>query len=76
MIGGGEGNVVLKEVGEFSSEGRGELWSSVRDHFGMAAKLRENMGEKELGNSGSVNVFCAGTVNYPLHKAMVDHNHY
>ena len=75
MIGSGEGDIVLKEVGKFSSKGRGELWSSVRDHFGMAAKLRENMGEKELGNSGSVNVFGAGAINSPLCKPMVYHNH-
>ena len=34
------------------------------------------MGEKELGNPSGVNVFCVGAVNYPLHKAMVYHDHY
>ena len=57
------------------SEGRGELQSSVQDYFRVEAKLRENMHEKELGYSCSVNVFCAGAVNYPLHKAMVYHDH-
>ena len=75
MVSSGEGNVILEEAGEFSGEGRGELRSSVRDHFGVEAKLRENMGKKELGNSSSINVCCAGAINYPLHKAMVYHDH-
>ena len=75
MIGHGEGDVVLEESGEFSSEGQGELRSPVRDYLGMKTELREDMGEKELGHSGSVNVFCAGAINYPLCKAMVYHDH-
>ena len=75
MVSSGEGNIILEEAGEFSGEGRGELGSSVRDHFGVEAKLRENMGKKELGNSSSINVFCAEAINYPLHKAMVYHDH-
>ena len=66
----------MKEAGKFLSEGRGKLWSPVRDNFGVKAELRENMGKKELGNPSGVNVFCAGAVNYPLHKAMVYHDHY
>ena len=42
----------------------------------METESWENMGEKELGNSSSINVFCAGAINYPLHKAMVYHDHY
>ena len=75
MIDSEEGNVILKEAGKFSGKGRGKLWSPVGDHFGVKAESRENMGEKELGNSGSVNVFSAGAINYPLHKAMVYHDH-
>ena len=33
------------------------------------------MGKKELGNSGSINVFSAGAIDYPLYKAMVYHDH-
>ena len=69
MIGGGEGDIVLKEASEFLCEGQGELWSFVQDYLGMKTKSRENMGKKELGHSGSINVFCAGAINYPLHKA-------
>ena len=76
MVSGGEGGVILEKVGKFPGEGRGKLWSSVRDHLRVKAKSRENMSEKELGNSCSVNVFCARTINYPLHKAMVYHDHY
>ena len=50
----------IGEAGELPSEGRGELWSPVRDHLRVKAKLRENMGEKELGNSSSVNSFVQG----------------
>ena len=76
MIGSGEDDVILKEAGEFLSKGKGELWSPVRDHLGVEAESRENMGEKELDNSSSINVFCAGAINYPLCKAMVYHDHY
>ena len=75
MISSEEGNVILEEVGESSSEGGGELWSPVRDYLGVEAKLRENMSEKVSYDSCGINVFCAGAINYPLHKAMVYHNH-
>ena len=75
MIGSGEGNVVLEEIGKFSGKGGGELWSSVGDHFRVKAELRENMSKKDLGNSSCVNVFCAGAINYPLCKPMVYHDH-
>ena len=41
----------------------------------MEAKSRKYVGEEELGNFGSIDVFCARAINYPLHKAMVDHVH-
>ena len=75
MIGGGEGDVILKEAGEFLSKGKGELWSPVRDHLRVETELRENMSKKELSNPSSVNVFSARAINYPLHKAMICHNH-
>ena len=37
----------------------------------MEAKPREDMGEKEFGNFGSVDFFCTGAINYPLHEAIV-----
>ena len=75
MVGCGKGNIILKEAGEFSCEGQGELWSSVGDHLGVEPKSRKNIGEKELGNSFRVNVFCTGAINYPLCKPMVYHYH-
>ena len=75
MIGRGEGDVVLEEVGKFSCEGQGKLWSSIRDYLGVETKLRKNIGEEKLGHSFGINVFCAGAINYPLHKPMVYHDH-
>ena len=75
MIGSRESNIILEQMGEFSDESRGELQSSVGAYLRMEAKSRENMSEKELGYSGSINLFCAGAINYPLHKAMVYHDH-
>ena len=53
-------------MGEFSCEGQGKLWSSIRDYFGVETELRKNIGEEKLGHSFGVNVFCAGAINYPF----------
>ena len=65
----------ITEVSELTSKGRGKLWSSVRDYLGVETKSREDIGEKELGHSFGINVFCAGAINYPLCKPMVYHDH-
>ena len=52
-----------------------QIVASVRDYLGVETESRENIGEKELGYSFRINVFCAGAVNYPLHKPMVYHDH-
>ena len=75
MVGGGEGDVISEEAGEFSCEGRGELWTSVGDYLGMETESRENIGEEKLGYSFGVNVLCAGAIDYPLSKSMVYHDH-
>ena len=36
--------------------------------------MLKDMGKKELGNAGSVDVFGAGSEDYCLRKAMVDHD--
>ena len=41
----------------------------------METEAFKDMGKKKLGNAGSISVFGAGSENYPLHKAMVDHDH-
>ena len=62
VVGSREGYAILKETGEFSGEGRCELWPSIRNYFGMEAKSRENMSKKELGNSCHIDVFlCRGS---------------
>ena len=75
VIGCGEGDIILEEVGKFLCEGRGELWSSVGDYFGVETESGKNIGEEKLGHSLRINVFCAGAINYPLHKVMVYHDH-
>ena len=37
--------------------------------------MLKDMGKKELGDAGHVDVFGAGSKNYPLRKAVVDHDH-
>ena len=41
----------------------------------MKTNMFEYKVEKQLGNSCSVNGLLARCENYPLHKAMVDHDH-
>ena len=41
----------------------------------METEAFKDMGKKELGDASSINVFGAGSKDYPLCKAMVDHNH-
>ena len=41
----------------------------------METKAFKDMGKKKLGNAGSIDVFGTRSEDYPLHKAMVDHNH-
>ena len=41
----------------------------------METEVFKDMGKKNLGDAGSIDVFGAGSKNYSLHKAMVDHDH-
>ena len=41
----------------------------------METEVFKEMGKKKLGNAGSIDVFGAGSENYPLRKAVVNHNH-
>ena len=41
----------------------------------METEAFKDMGKKKLGDAGSINVFGTGSENYPLHRAMVNHNH-
>ena len=75
MIGSGESYVVVEEVCKFFSEGRSKLRTSVRDECIVKTEAFEYEVKKQLGNSCGVNGLLARCKNYPLHKAMVDHNH-
>ena len=76
VVSGGKGEVILKESGEFPSEGRCELRAAVRDKFVMEAESGEDFGEEEFSNPGGIYHFVTRDVNYPLTKSMVDHDHY
>ena len=41
----------------------------------METELFEHMVEEKFGYSGCINGFLARDENYPLRKAVVDHNH-
>ena len=41
----------------------------------METEAFKDMGKEKLGNAGSIDVFGAGSEDYPLHKAVVDHDH-
>ena len=41
----------------------------------METKAFKDMGKEKLGIAGSIDVFRAGSENYPLCKAVVDHDH-
>ena len=75
VVGRGEMNVVFKDMGKFTSKGRGKLRASVRDDGVVQAKVFEYIVEKELGNSICVDCLATRGENYPLSKAMVDHDH-
>ena len=74
VIGSREGDVVFKEAGEFSCEGKGKLGSSVGDDLAVETKSWEDVLEKDLGNVCCRCSFVARAENYPLRKTMVYHD--
>ena len=48
--------------------------ASIRDKGIMEAEMFEHIFKEKLGNSSGVNGFGARTKDYPLHKAVVNHN--
>ena len=74
MIGGREGDIVIKEAGELSHKGGGELGSSIRDDSVMKAESGEDVSKEDLGDVRSGGGFVARGENYPLRKTMVDHD--
>ena len=51
---------------KFLSECRGKLWTSVRDKGIVETKAFKDMGKEKLGNAGSIDVFGAGSEDYPF----------
>ena len=41
----------------------------------METEAFKDMGKKKLGDASSIDVFGAGSKDYPLCKAVVDHDH-
>ena len=74
VIGGGKRKVVVKEFAELLGEGGGELWAMIRDDFVVEPEAKVDFVEKECGDSFGSDHFLSGAENYPLCKAMVDHN--
>ena len=74
MISGGERKVIVEELAELLGKGRSELWTSVRDDFVVKSKMKVDFVEEEGGYSFSGDCFLSWAENYPLHKAMVDHD--
>ena len=74
MVGGGEFDIIFQEMGKLSCECRGEFGTTIRDKGVMKAKAFEYIVKKELSNPGCINGFAARSKNYPLCKAMVDHD--
>ena len=74
VVGSGEFDVIFEELSQFSGEGGGKLRASIRYQGIMYSKAFEDMGEKKLSHSRSINGFGARDNDHPLRKAVVDHD--
>ena len=74
MIGGGERKIVVKEFAELLGECRGELWTTIGDDLVVKSEAKVYFVEEESGYPFSGDRFLSGAENYPLCKAMVDHD--
>ena len=75
VVGGGKSYVVVEETCKFPCEGRSELRTMIRDEGVVKTEVFEYEVKKQLGNPCSVNGLLTRCKNYPLSKAMVDHDH-
>jgi hypothetical protein len=75
VIGDRQCNGVVKEFGKGSREFGNELGVAIRNDLIIKSKSLINMLEEKFGYSFQGNHFQAWNNNYPLHKAMVDHDH-
>ena len=74
MVHGRKGEVVIEEFSKFFDKGRDELWTMIRDDFVIKSKVEVNFVEKEGGYPFGGDGFLGEAENYPLCKAMVNHN--
>ena len=74
MIGSGEGEVIVEELAEFPGEGRGKLWTTIRDNFIIEPEAQIDFVEKEGCYPLDGDRFLSGAENYPLCKAIVNHD--
>ena len=74
VVGGGEGEVIVEEFAEFFGKGRGKLWTTIGDDFVVESKTEVYFVKEKGGYLFSSDGFLCGVENYPLHKAMVDHD--
>ena len=74
VIDSGKGEIVVEEFAKLLDEGRGELWATIRDNFVIKPEVKVYIVKKEASHSFSSDRFLSGAENYPLSKAMVDHD--
>jgi hypothetical protein len=75
MIGGRGCNGVIEEFSKSFRKFRDELRASIGDYLVIKPKSSINVLEEKLGYPFQGNCFQAWSNNYPLHKAVVNHDH-
>ena len=75
VVRSGESNIVFEDSSKFLGKRRGELGSSVRNEGVVESEAFKYMIEKELGDTICINGLGTRDQDYPLRKAMVDHDH-
>ena len=74
VVGGGEGEIVVEEFTKLFGEDGGELCTTIRDNLVIEPEAKVYfVKEKGCYPFSGYGFFC-GAENYPLHKAMVDHD--
>jgi hypothetical protein len=68
-------NGVIKELSKGLREFGNELEAMIRDDLIIESKSSINVFEEKFGHSFRGDCFQAWSNNYPLHKAMVYHDH-
>ena len=74
VVGGGKGEVVVQEFPKLLGEGRCKLWTTIEDDFIVESEVEVDFVEEKGSHPFSGDHFLSGAENYPLRKAMVDHD--